>query len=171
LDSGTKFDFLCVGYQGNEAVAVPIAVIDGKKWQFSNERFIETKNQYEEHTTWTYSGGVDLILCNEIRDISSGASWLELRSSVCISVDELIHKKYIFSFESFFQEIINFAKHYDGGRPSWDFSDGQGLRLAGQTLKESIVNLLPKAFRKTVDEAEYFAVRNIAKKNPPRASG
>jgi hypothetical protein len=161
LDSGTKFNFLCVGYFRNDNTSVPVATVRGKKWSFVLGEFIAWKNEFQNKSSWKYSGGVDLILCNEMQ--SGPYSWIDLKSSVCVSIDDLLHKKYIRSFETFFQRVVNFANDYKGDRPSWDFSDKQGVRLAGQTLKEAIINFLPKPFHKTVSEAQYFAVRNITK--------
>lgn len=163
LDSGQVFNFWCVGYRISDVSSRPVAVIKGKKWEFDLERFVEVKQDFEKHTRWQYGGGADLILCNEILDINKGGSWLELKSAVCVSIDELLSKQYIKNFETFFQQVINFAKSYEGSRPSWKFSDKQGLRLIGKGLKESIVHLLPKPFRKAASEAEYFAVRDIGK--------
>ncbi len=163
LDAGNAFNFSCVGYSVSETVRSAVVTINGKKWDFNDAKFIEVKDDFQAHTLWKYSGGVDLILCNQVVDIKTADRWLELKNSVCISIDELLKKKFILSFETFFQSIINFAKGYEGSKPSWDFSDTQGLRLAGKSIKDSIVHLLPKPLRDNVSAAERFAVRDIGK--------
>jgi hypothetical protein len=160
LESGDHFDFLCVGYSeaiGNEPVVV---TVNGRAWSFSDETFIALKDQLQKQTSWKYSGGADLILCNEITD--AGRTTLDTRTALCLNIDKLLKNATILSFESFFQGVIDFAKAAQGENPTWKLSDKHGLRLALEALKSTVIDFLPKGVQKQVSDAFDFCVRDIS---------
>jgi len=163
FESGDRFDFVCVGYFQASGAEPVVARVDDKDWSFSDREFIQIKNELQSKTNWKYSGGADLILCNEITEGSVKS--LDTRSAMCLSIDKLLKDSSILSFENFFQGIVDFAKSSGGQNPTWKLSDKNGLRLALEGLKSSVIELLPKGVQKQVSDAFSFAVRDIS---PPR---
>ena len=164
FESGDRFDFVCMGYFEATDGEPVVARVAGKAWAFSDERFIKVKDELQSKTKWKYSGGSDLILCNEVADLSSAhsAPSLDMRTALCLSIDKLLRDSSILSFENFFQGVVDFAKSTSGHNPTWKLSDKNGLRLALEALKGSVIELLPKGVRKQVSDAFTFAVRDIA---------
>jgi len=99
-------------------------------------------------------------LCNEVTEGS--AISLDTRTAVCLSIDKLLKNSTILSFETFFQGIVNFAKSSGGPNPTWKLSDKNGMRLALEALKGSVIQLLPKGVQKQIDGAFSFAARDIS---------
>jgi len=48
IESGDRFDFLCVGYFSANASTPIVAHVDGKDWAFSDRAFVEVKDELEK---------------------------------------------------------------------------------------------------------------------------
>jgi hypothetical protein len=160
LDSADRFDFMCVGYFEARGADTVITTIGEKAWSFNDQHFIKLKDELEGKSKWQYSGGADLVLCNEIED-SSGTS-LNLQTALCLDLDRLLKESAIVSFETFFQGVVRFAKSYKGGNAAWDLSDKRGGALIVKAMKSALLGLLPKGIQKQASDAFEFAVRDVS---------
>jgi CRISPR associated protein Cas1 len=116
-------------------------------WKFSDEAFNEIRRVIEYWTKWKYSGTVDLVLANALRD-----GRLIFSNTVCIDLSRAKEQKAIDSVEEFFEKVFQFCESYKGYDPTWDFSDRMGLLVGRSALKEMILSLLPSSRDALVQE-------------------
>jgi hypothetical protein len=162
LDSRENFTVTCMGYFIADDTQSCVTTVDGDRWGFSDEAFIKTKDHLESITSWRYSGGVDLLICNELIDVGTGFTSLNKRRAMCLNMDKLIQNATIFNFETFFQSIITFVKDNPAKSTVWHLSNEYGFRLALAGLKGAILDRLPKGAEREVSAAFDFVVWDIS---------
>lgn len=66
------------------------------------------------------------------------------------------------SVRAFFEGIFRFAKKNSSSNPAWGLSDAASLSVAGSSLKQAVLSLLPSSLKDSYKKAEHYAIRNIA---------
>jgi hypothetical protein len=160
-DTREYFNFQCIGYDVAKAGEPAVATVAGQPWAFSDQVFIQIKDKLQQESEWRYSGGADLIICNEL--VGQERSSLMLHEGVAVVLDQLLRDEAILNFETFFQGVVDFAKGELGTNNVAAWSDQQGLRLAGSAIRDGILTFLPESVRTHVKQAAHFAVRKIGK--------
>lgn len=160
-DTGKYFNFRCIGFDIAKSGEAVVATVAGQPWAFSDKAFVEIKDKLQQESQWKYSGGADLLVCNEL--LAEGPSTLMLSEGVAVNLDQLLKDEAILNFETFFQGIVDFAKRELHDNPAAAWSDKQGLRIGGSALRDGILSFLPESLRKHVKQAAHFAVRKIGK--------
>ena len=163
-----KFNFYCVGYHIAKPGETVIVQVDGRDWAFSVDEFVKARNSLMESTKWKYSGGVDLVLCNESEQPAASATGnrmtrFDFGTTMALRIQTLLKEDAITSFESFFEDIVDFAETNWRVDPAWDLSDRHGIKLFKEALKEGILSLLPEPIRKPARKAFLFTAKDLTK--------
>lgn len=146
--SGLHVDFICVGYNNDES--------------FSSQGFNKILKNFEERTSWKYSGETDLLLVNCHFDKTSHNAQLDFSNVVSVNLEDAIRDKAIKSVPAFFEEIISYASRCTGTDPTWGFSDSKAVGSTKSALVELILKLLPEAVKNEIGRVKYFAVRDVS---------
>lgn len=162
--SEKNFDFFCCGYGAywptNQYSDQTIATcIEGVNWWFSHEAFVKMVTSFEGRTKWRYSGETELLLLDVNKSKTTNED-ISIESAVVLNLEALQKNQSISSARSLFEKIIRYSKE-SGNKGAFGFSDSSGMNIAKQTLKESILGLLPDSLAKGYTSAESFAVREI----------
>lgn len=166
--SGDHIDFFLAGYSNGDPVSDCVKVPEGPGgyWTFSNELFDSLRRKLEAETAWRYGGGTELVLANARYDAKEKAASLDFASCVVCQLDSMKECGAIESVETFFERIFRFAEGAQGTDPAWGFSDEQGKRVAGSTLRSLVLSLLPKEVAKDAKRAVHLAARDMTPERP-----
>lgn len=170
--SGSNIDFYAAGFrQGFPGLVVDDHVSRKSKdteffgpdhgWIFSATKFNELREDIQKRTSWKYSGGVDLVLLNARRNVETGKAAIELRSAVCLNLDQAKNDGLMLTVEMLFERIFQYAESQSGDDPTWGFSDTAGVRVAGTSLRRLLLRLLPKEAGKDIERIAHLAVKDI----------
>jgi len=159
-------DFFCPGYEADLPAGTDgteVATVGGSKWFFSNHAFVTFLGQLEAHTSWRYSGGCELLVTNARYDASRDQASLDLSTAIAIDLEEAKQDKAFRDVTGLCEAIFEFAKNLNEATddPCWDFSDRQGLRIVKGSLKEFLLNYLPKWLKPEARKAFHFATKNL----------
>lgn len=165
LRSGGAIDFFCAGYGAywppehhtDQEVA---ARINAEEWLFSNNAFLQVIKELESESQWRYSGETELLLLPTAPN--SNRTPLRFESAIVCNLEAMSKDEAFTSVRSFFNKIFKYAEDRTATDPTWGFSDSQGLEVAGDLLKSTILSLLPSKVKAAYKQASHYAVRNIA---------
>jgi hypothetical protein len=163
--SGDNIDFFCAGYRryGPDLEPDEKAVTDDDPpWVFNLWMYEQFRRQIQQLSSWRYSGEADLLLMNAKFDEGSRDSSVDFTSAIACDLDRMMKDGAIQSVRRFFEDIFQFAETAQMADPTWGFSDEQGLRTAGSSLKRVVLSLLPKHLGDDYRRAEHFAIRDIS---------
>jgi hypothetical protein len=159
-------DFFCPGYEADLPVGTDrteVATVGGRKWFFSNCAFVTFLEQLEAQTSWRYSGGCELLVTNARYDAAQDKASLDLSSAIAVDLEGAKQDKAFRDVTGLCEAIFEFAKKLNEATddPCWEFSDRQGLRIVKGSLKEFLLNYLPKWLKPEARKAFHFATRNL----------
>jgi hypothetical protein len=147
--------------------------VDGQKWYFSDHAFADVVQEIESRSSWRYSGGTELIIVNARfgartyanGKIREGAS-LDLSSAIAIDLESAAKDKAFRDVTELIEGLFEFCNNLNTAEdnPCWAFSDRHGFRIVKSSLKEWLIDWLPKALRPEAKKAFYFAARDISPK-------
>lgn len=165
IRAGEPIDFYFMGYGAywppeHFPDQTSVVKIDGVEWFFSNNAFVEAIDEVEKELDWKHSGETELILLPAIKN-KNGELNLDCSKAVVCNLEIMIKDKAITSVRAFFTEIFRFAKKYTEDNPTWELSDQLGIQVGKTAIKSSILNMLPKALKKSYETGEHFAVRDL----------
>tara|TARA_Y100001970_G_scaffold56232_1_gene71256 strand:- start:3601 stop:4428 length:828 start_codon:yes stop_codon:yes gene_type:complete len=163
--SGEAVDFFCVGYgaywpENYQSDIRKATSIDGTDWLFSDAAFSQVIDEIESLTKWQYSGETELILLSATKD-GSGEAKLDFGSAIVCNLEAMSKDLAFTSVRAFFEGVFRFAKSNSCSNPAWGLSDAAGLSIAGSSLKQAVLSLLPNNLRDSYKKAEHYAIRNI----------
>lgn len=161
--TGANFHFLMIGYGGSGSGTVPVFYGDPHSWHFSAKMFNSARLQFEEKTSWKYSGAADLILLDAVLRPSSDSAEFDFETAIVCQLDRMLSDKAIPSIQQFFEKIFQYADSAPKNDPTWGLSDTIGFEEGKSVLKRVILSLLPKELRRSYKNLEQFAVRDISK--------
>lgn len=164
--SGDHIDFYFAGYTYphppvRDYIEVPIP--GSEPWLYSSERFNAFRQEIQSATTWDYSGGCDLLLTNARFDARIERAYLDFSSMISCQLNAMKDDQAIQSVEQFFESVFRFAESTNDDDPTWNFSDAQGIGIAGSALKRVVLSLLPKSLDADYKKAEHFVVRDVSR--------
>jgi hypothetical protein len=164
--AGKHIHFFCVGYGGYWPPAqVPdaenVVTIDRTKWSYSDSLFNEFRAELEGVTTWTYSGGTDLVLTNAVRDGGNSVR-LDFSSALAMNLEQAVSDGAIPDVSRWFERIFQFAEHHSADDPTWGFGLSAGLVAARSGLVAAILSLLPGNLGTEATKLPHFMVSDLA---------
>ncbi|MGX9417636.1 hypothetical protein ACWU4D_09815 [Vibrio sp. WJH972] len=164
--SGEAVDFFCVGYgaywpENYQPDTRKATSIDGTEWLFSDAAFSQVIDEVEELTKWQYSGETELLLLSAIKD-DTGEAKLDFGSAIVCNLEAMSKDQAFTSVRAFFEGIFRFAKKNSCSNPAWGLSDAAGLDIAGSSIKQAVLSLLPSNLKDSYKKAEHYVIRNIA---------
>ena len=168
LRSGLGADFYCMGYGADwpphhyvdQAV---VAKAGAQTWQFSEQAFSEAIDELQQQTRWNYSGECELVLLAAVARPGTPVR-LGYESAIVCNLEAMIKDGAISSARAFFNAIFAFANTAIRDDATWMLSDAQGLKVAKDFLKDSVLGLLPKALAEGYRKAEHVAIKDISKR-------
>lgn len=81
--------------------------VDGAAWYYSDKEFIDFKEKLGKRIKWRYSGENELIVLQSNID---GKNILNFQNYVAINISEALRQKYICSYQSFMESLIESSK-------------------------------------------------------------
>ena len=165
VSSGEAIDFFCAGYGAywppeHHADQEAVAHINGEKWLFSNDAYLQVIEELERESKWKYSGETELLLLPAV--LTPNGTTLRFESAIVCNLEAMSKDEAFTSVRSFFNSIFRYVKDKSAVDPAWDFSDRMGLEVAGVLLKSAVLSLLPSKVEAAYKQASHYAVRNIA---------
>jgi hypothetical protein len=128
--SGNTVELFCMGYPPRAAIGGrgPDILIDG----YDDEIFVAACQEFQQRTTWHYSGETDLILLQAY--LTPFGARLDLGAAVPVHLEKEVRDGVIPSARVFVQRILQSAERVPPQDVVNDVSDGEGLRSAGTVL-------------------------------------
>ncbi len=142
--------------------AVQVNFEPNRPWFYSPVLFERFRKKIQEQSTWTWTGGVDLVLARATFTGNQTRARADFSAAMVLQLDKMKKDEAVVSIEMFFEEIVQFAEKYDGNDPIGAFSNKKGWKVAGAALKESALGALPGKTGAHYKKAEHFAVQNLA---------
>ena len=152
-------DLFCVGFQADDS-----DLIESLKKEFdvdlksnlinSGEQFAKTLDSFEANTSWRYSGETDFLLLNAIFDMNYKKAILDFNNVLSITLERAIDKQIIDSVPQFIEQVLRFAKEYQGQDLPFAFSDLMGGRSFGFMLLNIFTGVLPEPFKSIVQNGK-----------------
>lgn len=140
--SGENLHFYCAGYGAywNEEIAPDMENLnislfhnsDRIPWAFSQNFFAKFVTELENETTWTYSGGTEIIVLDKK---------LEFRNCIVFKIDEMISDKIIDNPNEIIEALIQQSKK--GNNNTLVSLKGIGKVALDETVK-AFLGFLPK---------------------------
>jgi hypothetical protein len=163
-------EFFCVGYTpkrpDDDPTAQPVARVDRKQWYFSSQAFSEVLDEIERQTKWRYDSKAYLIITNSRYDRVANEARLDFSGAMVIDIGDAIKHEAIASASQLADGLFEFAKHLNENTrdPVWEFSDKQGFRVLRRSLRDYLIQRLPKYLRQPTRQAIHFVARDLKPK-------
>ncbi|MDF9824769.1 hypothetical protein M2475_001233 [Breznakia sp. PF5-3] len=84
-----------------------VSKVDGMDWYYSDEEFVNLKNNLEKRVNWKYSGEIEILL---LQSNPKGEKILNFMNYLVIDIDYGIRKGYIDSFPRFMESLVRYSK-------------------------------------------------------------
>lgn len=167
LRSDLGADFYCMGYGADwpphhYVDNTVVAKAAGQTWLFSEQAFSEAIDELQQQTRWKYSGECELVLLAAVAKPGLPVR-LSHESAIVCHLEAMLADGAISSARAFFNSIFAFANTAIRDDATWMLSDTQGLKVAKDFLKDSVLGLLPKALAEGYRKAEHVAIRDLSK--------
>lgn len=161
--SGTAINIFCCGYgaywpKEKYPDLVPVTKIEGVDWLYSDKAFVSVVEEFEEKTNWKYSGENELLLLDVIP--SSEPKILNINNAIVCNLEQMKKDNAFSSVRSLFEKLIRYCATTDAA-DTFTFSDMQGLDVAKDLLKNTVLGFLPKDLRVSYNKAESYVIRKI----------
>jgi len=137
----------------------------GLKWYFSAKAFENIRRDFETITKWQFSGGVDLVLVDAIRQQSEwGTTKFILNFDEAVSINLIAARddKLIPSLSEFFEPLFRNAET-PGQSPIYAVSDNQVRVICTSVAKALVKHFLSKEAVVEFEKSKVLAVRNLSR--------
>lgn len=129
-----------VGYMNSDGSARysdcrKVQGIDNTDWYYSDQAFIEFKNQLERRLKWRYSGEIELIV---LQSNTGGGQVLNFQNYIAVDVNYGLRQEYIDSFPRFMESLIRSSQSEVEARVAVCQIQGRHLKIGN--IVESAVN-------------------------------
>ena len=167
--SGESIDIFCAGYtidpdarigDGDDGNNV-IQGSEGKKWSYSDERFNDIRIAFEERSTWTYSGNVDLLLFNAHLEEPTKEAVIEFDSAIICELGAMINSGAIDTVEGFLEQICRYSERNDDPTTS-GFSKEIRMESAQASLWRGLLSVLPRGVGDDIRKARCFETKDVS---------
>lgn len=160
--SAENINFFCCGYGTHKLNPSKVVVsIDNIDWFFSDKNFVNLIEEFEDKTTWQYSGETDFLLLDVIP--SSNTQELNTNNAIVCNLEQMKKDNAFSSVRNFFEELIRFYTLSEN-KSLLAYSDIQGLNKGLDFLKNLVLKILPLEMGKLYRSAHSYAIRDISKK-------
>ena len=158
--AGKYIHFFCAGYGGygfaqdqepikemryNNGVVIP--------WGFSQRKFAEFINEFQEITSWRYSGEADLIVAPPD---------MKFKDCIVYDIESMIRDGAIDTPSRIFEAVITYARSSNGQNSIADLSDKHGVGVFSEAAANSILALVPKPFQGLWKKGLHYRTRNLS---------
>lgn len=154
--TGNSIYFYLPGYDTSWNDAYPdakaVTEIDGVKWYFSNEKFVDFIENLESYSKWRYWGESELIL------VSYEKGQVSFEKAMMFHLDQMLRDKVIFSIQGFFEQLFRLCKDRETLN---EISNSFGVDKAKQIVSTRILEMLPEGLGKVFTQEKYFCLRNL----------
>lgn len=161
--SGKAINIFCCGYgaywpEDKYPDLEQVTKIEGVDWLYSDKAFVSVVEEFEEKTNWNYSGENELLLLDVVP--SSEPKILNINNAIVCNLEQMKKDNAFSSVRSLFEQLIRYCATTEAA-DTWTFSDAQGLNIAKNLLKETILGFLPKNLQASYNKAENYVIRKI----------
>lgn len=161
--SGKAINIFCCGYgaywpEDKYPDLEPVTKIEGVDWLYSDKAFVSVVEEFEEKTNWGYSGENELLLLDVVP--SSEPKILNINNAIVCNLEQMKKDDAFSSVRSLFEKIIRYCATTEAA-DTWTFSDSQGLNIAKDLLKDTMIGFLPKNLQASYNKAENYVIRKI----------
>ena len=164
--SGKSTHFFFAGYVSEGARSYykdSEFVLEGpysRKWYFSALAFENIRRDLEKHSKWKYSGGVDFLLLDAVRNSSSNELDLQFDKVVSFELVQARETKRVEVLSKFFEEIFRYSEE---NLTIDDISDTKLLPFCIKIAEGTLKRFLPDGTIDAFKEANQYAVLDIRK--------
>ena len=124
-------------------------------WGFSQRKFAAFINEFQEITSWRYSGEADLIVAPPD---------LEFRDCIVYDIESMLRDGAVDTPFRLFEAVFTFARSKDGRGCVAQLSDKQGIDIFAEAAANAILSLVPKAFQVLWKKGLHYRTRNLSRK-------
>ena len=129
-----------------------VTVIDGVKWSFSNQKFVQFISELEIYSKWSYSGESELLLI----ELKNGI--LSYENVMSFHLDTMIRDNVIQSIHLFFEWLFRICSDKETIN---QISNALGYNKLKQISKEKILENILLDMGKVFTQEKYFCVKNM----------
>ncbi|MEQ2577396.1 hypothetical protein [Hominiventricola aquisgranensis] len=129
-----------------------VVEIDGVKWFFSNEKFVQYIEDLEKYSKWEYSGESELLLI----ELKEGK--LSYKCMLQFYLDNMIRDGVIVSIHQFFEKVMRICSQTNSAK---QISNAMGIDKAKQIMRDKLLEKLPADMGIIFGQERYFCVRNL----------
>jgi hypothetical protein len=145
-----------------------------KDYKFSHDDFVKAVEIFEANSTFKYKGGTVLLLFGadvgpshviEYRDDEKNyttVSSVDLSSVMQIEMDVLGAKRLVDSARVVLENVIAFARKYEGADPVRAYGAQEMRRGLADGIVEGLLDLLPKAAQEKINYVRQHFVKDIS---------
>jgi hypothetical protein len=135
------------------------------RWQYSDAAFNVFRKDIEDRTAWRYNDGVELLLFNATYDAAKYAVLADFSTCIRVDLQKARSLGAVQSVAELIGQLARFCESSQSDDPTWGFSDSVGLRVAGSSLWQVIVGLLPKGLQSGAESARLFVTADLGRHN------
>lgn len=141
---------------------------DSEKWYFSAEAFEKFRSELEARTSWKYSGGVDFLLLDAVRNNPLDSNE---KHSLILNFDQVVsfdlvdarESKRIPHLSKFFEGVFRCSEEKREEAKTTKYSDKQLLPLCISVAEGAIKTVIPGYVVDGIKNAKQFAVQNLSR--------
>jgi len=161
--SGKAINIFCCGYgaywpEDKYPDLETVTKVEGVDWLYSDKAFVSVVEEFEEKTNWRYSGENELLLLDVVP--SSEPKILNINNAIACNLEQMKKDDAFSSVRSLFEKLIRYCATTEAA-DTWTFSDTQGLNIAKNFLKDTMIGFLPKNLQASYKKAESYVIRKI----------
>jgi hypothetical protein len=162
--------FLFAGYVSNVSensadfknCSFAVEAYNQRKWYFNATAFEKIRKDLENLTSWKYSGGVDFLLFDAVREPTSGNKLcLQFDQVVFFELSEAREKNQIPVLSKFFEELFRYSENNEA--TIIDYSNSHMLPICASVTEGILKKLIPNydALAKGFQKGKLFAVKDF----------
>lgn len=129
-----------------------VVEIDGVKWYFSNEKFVQFIEDLEKYSKWEYSGESEFLLI----ELKEGK--LSYKCILQFYLDNMIRDGVIVSIHQFFEKVMRICSQTNSVK---QISNAMGINKAKQIMMDKLLEKLPADMGTIFGQERYFCVKNL----------
>jgi hypothetical protein len=160
LRSDSNVELFYIRYADPDAEYLTVGAFDEN--HFSDRSFVSAVADFEERTTWQYSGQTDVILLNSFFSHKQNV-YLDFTNVFAIQLEEAVASKLIPSGRSLIEEVMRQSRHSETQDVITEVSDVVFLRNARQSFLSWVMGLV-KLKAEDLGNAYRSCVRDVSRR-------
>ena len=128
-------------------------------FSFDEKNFVKALAILEKYLEWKYSGELDLILFESLKN--DRIIHLDFTASVNVQLSLRNRDGSISSIDGFIEGIIDFAKNSQSSSPVRSYLSQRLTATTAKGTYEAIVDLFPKPFQRLIRHITYLTPKNL----------